>query len=270
MKIFKKLAYMSALAMLATGIAACSDDDDYTRAKPVPEDCMQVYFSELNESAYELAPDVLANTKIDLSVMRLQTADAASVPVKVYQTGDIFVVPATVEFAAGQATATLSVSFKEAATGEYSLRLAIEDEQYADPYKVVEGSPIFSINLNVVKWNLLGTGTYTYNSVWSGSQSEMELYQRDGTTEYKFTEWGGDIELFFNCDESGNITVAQQYTGANHPTYGQVFVSTANATAPSRYDAATKTYYFNCRYFVSTGASFVSGTETYVLTNPAQ
>lgn len=117
MKIFKKLAYMSALAMLATGIAACSDDDDYTRAKPVPEDCMQVYFSELNESAYELAPDVLASTKIDLSVMRLQTADAASVPVKVYQTGDIFVVPATVDFAAGQATATLSVSFKEAATG---------------------------------------------------------------------------------------------------------------------------------------------------------
>lgn len=269
MKIFKKLAYMSALAMLATGIAACSDDDDYTRAKPVPEDCMQVYFSELNESAYELAPDVLASTKIDLSVMRLQTADAASVPVKVYQTGDVFVVPATVEFAAGQATATLSVSFKEAATGEYSLRLAIEDEQYADPYKVVEGSPIFGINLNVVKWNLLGTGTYTYTGWWEDTQTGLELYQRDGTTEYKFTDWGGGIELFFNCDEAGNITVPQQYIGANHSSYGQIFITSANANAPSRYDAATKTYYFNCRYIVSAG-SFGTFSESYVLTNPAQ
>ena len=185
MKYYCNLAYMLAVAILSLGFAACSDDDDYKPAPSVPEDCMQVYFSELNESEYEIAPEDLTGTTIDLTVMRLQTAQAASVPITAFQTGDLFVVPSSVEFAAGEDTATLSITLNEAASGEFSLRLAIEDEQYADPYKVVEGSPLFGINVEVVKWNLLGTGDYTYNSVFSGVDPGLELYQKEGTTMYK-------------------------------------------------------------------------------------
>lgn len=269
MKLNYKIAYMLAFAVFAMGFAACSDDDDYTPAAPVPEDCMQVYFSETNETDYEIAPDELTSTTINVSVMHLRTADAASVPVKAFQTGDVFVVPATVEFAAGQDTATLPITLKETGSGAFSLNLAIEDEQYADPYKVVEGSPLFGINLTVVKWNLLGTGTYTYTGWWEETQTGLELYQRDGTTTYKFPDWGGGIELTFTCDESGNITVPQQYIGANHSSYGAVYITSSNADASSYYDAGSKTYYFNCRYIVSAG-SFGTFPEKFELTNPAQ
>ena len=178
MKYYCNLAYMLAVAILSLGFAACSDDDDYKPAPSVPEDCMQVYFSGRNESEYERAPEERTGTTIDLTVVRLQTAQAASVPVTAFQTGDLFVVPASVEFAAGEDTATLSITLNEAASGEFSLRLAIEDEQYADPYKVVEGSPLFGINVEVVKWNLLGTGDYTYNSVFSGVDPGLDFTRK--------------------------------------------------------------------------------------------
>lgn len=127
------------------------------------------YFSELNESEYEIAPEDLTGTTIDLTVMQFgRPPRPVSGSLTAFQTGDLFVVPSSVEFAAGEDTATLSITLNEVASGEFSLRLAIEDEQYADPYKVVEGSPLFGINVEVVKWNLLGTGDYTYNSVFSG------------------------------------------------------------------------------------------------------
>lgn len=269
MKYYCNLAYMLAVAILSLGFAACSDDDDYKPAPSVPEDCMQVYFSELNESEYEIAPEDLTGTTIDLTVMRLQTAQAASVPITAFQTGDLFVVPSSVEFAAGEDTATLSITLNEVASGEFSLRLAIEDEQYADPYKVVEGSPLFGINVEVVKWNLLGTGDYTYNSVFSGVDPGLELYQKEGTTMYKIPNWGGGIELNFICDEEGNITVPEQYIGADDSTYGAVYITSSNADASSYYDAATKTYYFNCRYIVSAGP-FGTFYEKFELKNPVQ
>ena len=224
MKYYCNLAYMLAVAILSLGFAACSDDDDYKPAPSVPEDCMQVYFSELNESEYEIAPEDLTGTTIDLTVRRLQTAQADSVPVPAFQTGDLFVVPSSVEFAAGEDTATLSITLNEAASGEFSLRLAIEDEQYADPYKVVEGSPLFGINVNVVKWNLLGTGDYTYGGILTGVDAVLELYQKDGTTMYKIPNWGGGIELNFTCDEAGNITVPEQYIGADDRNYGAIYI----------------------------------------------
>lgn len=163
----------------------------------------------------------------------------------------------------------MSITLNEVASGEFSLRLAIEDEQYADPYKVVEGSPLFGINVEVVKWNLLGTGDYTYNSVFSGVDPGLELYQKEGTTMYKIPNWGGGIELNFICDEEGNITVPEQYIGADDSNYGAVYITSSNADASSYYDAATKTYYFNCRYIVSAG-SFGTFYEKFELKNPVQ
>ena len=40
-------------------------------------------------------------------------------------------------------------------------------------------------------------GDYTYNSVFSGVDPGLELYQKEGTTMYKIPNWGGGIELNF-------------------------------------------------------------------------
>lgn len=70
-------------------------------------------------------------------------------------------------------------------------------------------------------------------------------------------------------DEAGNITVPEQYIGADDRNYGAIYITSSNADASSYYDAAAKTYYFNCRYIVSAG-SFGTFYEKFELKNPAQ
>lgn len=277
MKLYKKLAYLFALAMLSTGMAACSDDDEYVPAQPVPEDCMQVYFATTDAeknpvpTEYEIAPEALASTTIDLPVVRVWATEAASVPVTSFQKGDLFVVPETVEFAAGQKQATLKIKMNKVDKGEFALRLAIEDPAYANPYanKDGGGTPLFGFTVNVVKWNLLGTGDYYYNSLFSGVDKGLELYQKDGSTEHKLCNWGGGVDLMFNVAADGTITIPSQYIGADHPTYGAVYITSDNSDAASRYDAASKTYFINGRWYCAAG-NFGTMPEKFVVTNPAK
>lgn len=267
MKIFKKYLWTLVCAALAAGMSACSDSDDYTPAQPVPDDCQVVYFDASNATEYEIAPEETEGSVLTVTLSRLYATQEATVPLKVIA-DDVFSVPSSVTFAAGSTTATLPVTLSAATEGTYDLEISIEDEHYANPYIEVEGSPLYSITLTVVKWNLLGTGTFYYNGMWSGADSSQKLYQKDGTNIYKLPDWGGGIDLMFTMDSNGVITVAQQYIGADHSTYGAVYITSTGADATSYYDG-NRTYYFNCRYIVSAG-SFGTMYEAFVLTQPAQ
>lgn len=82
--------------------------------------------------------------------------------------------------------------------------------------------------------------------------------------------------MLFTMDEAGNIAVDAQATGANHPTYGAIFV-TDIATAglasnfpnnKSHYDEATHIFYFDLLYHVSAGY-FGAWEETFKVTGEA-
>ena len=82
--------------------------------------------------------------------------------------------------------------------------------------------------------------------------------------------------MVFTMDEAGMIAVDAQYTGASHPTYGQVFatdiVSAGHGPSfpnnKSHYDEATHIYYFDLLYHVSAGY-FGAWEDTFKVTGKA-
>lgn len=257
---------LAACAALFTG---CSDEEEYTPALPVPENCQQVYFvTDENESAVEVAPEEAPTRTFTMTLAREKTTEAASVPIVAWASEEgVFEVPATAEFAAGAARTTLVVKMLKGEKDDvYTLRLSVDGEEYADPYTQLGGMTVQELKTTIVKWNLLGTGTFVFRFWWEGTQSGLKLYQKDGANEYKIAGWSPiEFDFFFTCDEKGNITVPDQYVGEDHPSYGPVYFTTTNAGAKSVYDSARKIYFFNLRYFCSAGTFTNNSGEGFIL-----
>lgn len=263
---FNKSVYLLLFAACLSGLASCSDDDDFTWSEPVPSDCMDVYFADSNPTTYDVMSDEIDNLSFTVEVMRLNSAEAATVPLTVFSRSEAFECPSTIEFAAGENKAPLEVKVNKVSSGDYTLELSIGDVRYSNPYVTYDGGwSVLSIDMTV--WDFLGTGTFYYNGLFSGEDPGLSLYASG--TSYKITNWGDGVDLLFKCDATGKITVAEQYVGADHQTYGPVYVTTDGADVTSYYDPETQTYYFNMAYNVSAG-TFGTMYEKFVLTDPVQ
>jgi hypothetical protein len=137
-KLFKN-SFM-ALAVLALGFTACTEEVEYTPAEvPANE---QVYFSNNNGAQIDLAQDAKS---FDIAVSRAVAGPAASVAVEVTadeQANAVFEFPATVEFADSATTAVYTVALKEGAVLEYAqyhnITLAFDEYRISvssGPYK---------------------------------------------------------------------------------------------------------------------------------------
>lgn len=106
---FNKSVYLLLFAACLSGLASCSDDDDFTWSEPVPSDCMDVYFADSNPTTYDVMSDEIDNLSFTVEVMRLNSAEAATVPLTVFSRSEAFECPSTIEFAAGENKAPLEV-----------------------------------------------------------------------------------------------------------------------------------------------------------------
>lgn len=162
MKMLKKYAYLLMLIAVAFGFAACSDDDGYQPAEPISEDCQQVYFTSSNVTNMQLASNEIATTTINVEVARIYASAAASIPVKVLATDDIFNIPETIEFAEGAETTTFAITLNEGQPeGERMLSITFEGAEYLDPYTKFDGHVCYALTLNVESWENLGMATIT-------------------------------------------------------------------------------------------------------------
>lgn len=105
-----KIFMLAGIAMLGFAMSSCSDDDnDYTPGEPVSADCPAVSFVA-EESGQSLELDPADPTEVTFTVTREKADAAASYNLTVLSnTDDVFVVPATVDFAAGAKEATVKV-----------------------------------------------------------------------------------------------------------------------------------------------------------------
>ena len=160
--------------------SACTEDYPEREPSPVtPANCVGAYFPSSNIQSYELDP--ADPTSFQVTVSRTNTSGAASVPISVVSNPDnVFSVPANVEFASGAETATISVSFTDAAIGtNYTLEIEVEGEQYVDHYTEIEGFPTIAVSVIRVKWDNLGTGQF-YDSFTLYSVADITLqYSED-------------------------------------------------------------------------------------------
>ena len=156
----KKYVKIAIFGVLSWALGACSDSVERDPSPTVSPDCVGAYFSETNTYNYELDPAI---TSITLTVGRDKSDAAVTVPVKVLSNSDnIFVIPESVSFAAGESETTLDVTFPNAEIGtEYSFEITF-DSEYINPYK---GTSLSRTVMQRIKWESIGMGVYVDGTV---------------------------------------------------------------------------------------------------------
>lgn len=276
-----------ALAVLALGFSACTEEVDYSPART--PDNEQVYFSNANGAQIDLAQDAKS---FDIAVSRAQAGAAASIDVNV--TADslaqsVFEFPATVEFADSASTAVYTVTVKEGATLEFevyhNITLAF-DEALTTPYG--NGSYSFQVGVPAPwgEWEET-SGTFTFSLYVSGAY-KIPVYYRDHMIDATkaqfllgFTAIGANEDVVVDVNkETGACEVGAHYF-LDSSNYGPVFLSDmphypleeglSYEDFPCTYDAEKGLLSLNLIYFVCTdlGSSangyFANGVETLQL-----
>ncbi|MDO4758933.1 MAG: hypothetical protein Q4A18_06705 [Rikenellaceae bacterium] len=232
MKMLKKYAYLLTLAAVAFGFAACSEDRaDYEPAQPVSPDCQEVYFASSNPTKVDMTSVEAATASIPVVVSRTYASGAASIPVKLISASEgAFNVPETIEFADGEEQVTLDITMNTPlADGDYSFEIAIEGDEYVNPYTQL-GSYAYALTVTIENWEKLGMATIRddflttlYNTgmpVWQcecWTRSTMPGYiclKNCWTSEYPFNAPGeyeeGDVWFYVNIANPNQVIIPSQ------------------------------------------------------------
>lgn len=190
MKLNKLIKALSLLLVVA--FTSCGDYEDTIIESPAKSaGNLGVFFSESNAPAYELEPT--DQTQIAVKVSRKNTSGEASVPIVVKTNDeDVFKVPATANFAAGAEETEVLVTFPEAKEGTtYKLTLALEGDEYVDPYG--SGNVAYSTSVTRIKWTKIdepfiyidGTFTAAYGVETLPMYVEAEKAEVAGAIRYR-------------------------------------------------------------------------------------
>lgn len=251
--------FYMAVICLGLGLSSCSDDEYQRGEEPVPYN-MTAYFSANNKAEYIFTPeDVAESSTLQLEVKRLQSDDAASIPVIVVDKDDIFKIPATVEFEAGESTATLNVEYagiEEKKLCEFSIRL---DENFIDPYKKVEGSDVYAASVFVSNWRQISKNVqFWFTNINDKYNSKIfhnaNFYQLEGQNRFRFEDYlGSGIDMQFSIvPTKANIT----FSATDPNTWQGRLEPLSNYMDGGQ--VALNGVYYNCWWFMKDASSFAS------------
>jgi hypothetical protein len=193
--------------MLAVAFTACSDDDDWAPGEAV--EANQVYFLEGSPESVEL--DFGATNSYLFTLEREDATQAASVPLTVSDP-TLFEAPATVEFGAGEKTATATVTFKGTnEAGDYSCTVSIPDGAYNSPYTSLTSS--IDIKVSVLKWVLISDNVSITDENGVVPTWYSKLYLREGTNIYRLSDFAKGYDFKFTVDDAGYLYPLNGYYG---------------------------------------------------------
>lgn len=254
-KIFK----FALCSVLALNFTACTEEVDYTPAQP-SDVTDQVYFLASNTAAPVMKKD---DTQFTVLVGRENSSSAQSVPLKVTNPNpEIFTVPATVDFAAGEAEKEIVIQASSSMelAKSYYLKLEISEE-FVNPYKVQENHPIIVMNVLKEDYEPYGVGTYTAGFFSNQSWKQVMEYS-PALDMYRFPNlWEDGYNVEFQWDGTNIICAkATVQSGYVHSTYGMCS-ATVQATL---YDAEANAFLFQYEWTVSAG-TFGAYVDQFVL-----
>ena len=188
------LTLYAAAASLCLSLASCAEESYEPGPEPA-KDCMEAFFLSDNSSEYILGTE---STSITLTVGRLKADNAASIPVIVEAKDEVFKVPSTVEFQAGESTTELTVSFEGIETKKekaFTIRLA---DDYVNPYSVHDGSDVFSATVLVSSWKkVVSDAQFWFSSILKVS-TFSDIYWLDGFNRFRIENFlGTGVDLSY-------------------------------------------------------------------------
>lgn len=152
MKTLKNIFYFLAAASLV-GFTSCSDDDATTSLKGD-----QVFFGTDLSSTINLEQN---SSSIQIPIQRMNADNAASYPLFSSDESGLFTLPSSADFAAGETTTNLVISYNYAELTQdkgYLCSLSIGDTENTSPY----GLSTYEFTLYApAPWTSLGEGTLT-------------------------------------------------------------------------------------------------------------
>lgn len=263
---------LSAVFLLALPLtfSACDDEVEYTPAEKQTN--AQVFFSNSNPAKINLDA---TSTSFEVSIARVKTDDAITVPLTLTGGDGLYTAPPSVSFAQGEATAKIAITY-DVATIEpnvYSdITLSISDESLTTPY----GMAAYTISVGIPEtWTVRYIGDYTYTLFFSGVDPGLTLSQSDLYADrWRISNWGGGVDLYFTWNQETNeILVDDQLIGYNHSSYGPVsiddLVDYTNGTKYGKSYYEDGVFHFYVVYYVDAG-NFGNGEELFTISGPVK
>lgn len=194
-------------------IAACSSEDNFQAGEPVADGCQQVHFDLDNEAIVMLNATSTERDAV-YTLTRNSSQGALSIPVQVHSADKGLNIPASVEFADGQTTATLVLTApQEAAEGtSYSFDVELLGSD-VNPYQ--EGATRFS---GIVAFPKVRTARMYFSNLASDLGYFRQACYDIGGGRLCFPDFmhgGQDVWLLF--DETATYTVDAVIT--TEPSY---------------------------------------------------
>ncbi len=263
--------------LMTTGILAflfsgCSEDFPERTPSYVPAaDAIEAYFPSSNASTVEVAP---TDTAYLITVSRVDTVNADTVLIKEsYDMDNVFTVPESITFAAGQADTTIMITYGDLVDfQEYSLGIEL-DEESTNPYDtLVAGTTKFILHLTQTDWTDYAVGQYV--STLYGSWVQV-MQHSTILNLYKLPNlWTIGSYLLFSWDGSAvvtpygtsNGTYVGFPTGDSYPPYGAITAQIYEDPAKTFYTTSTQQFSFYVVYAMSEVA-YKAITDTYTITS---
>lgn len=196
----KNILALLCLPALVLTAAGCSDNDDWHPGPDTAAGSMGVYFGEMSSSLV-ITPD--DSRIIPVTIGRALADEAATVDIEVVSAPEGVVVPESVEFAKGQATAQIYIDIENMpskSSGTVSLRLPGDvTSEYA------AGTPSVSFKVTVSgAWVPVSTDV-TLSTGGKYPEMKTSLYFLDGTNTFKLPDFfGSGLDLTFEMATPGN------------------------------------------------------------------
>ncbi|MBP9018280.1 MAG: hypothetical protein KBG04_00470 [Bacteroidales bacterium] len=263
MKLHNKFKFGILLTSISLLLSATACEDEVKR-EPSPEtnpNSSNVYFASSNSASVVLG---VSATNFEVIVAREKTAAALTVKLKTESIyGDLFTVPESVSFAAGEAQKSISI-----ACGDLDLmksyHFAIEiDPNETKPYVAQNVYP--RIELNVLKEDFQPYANGLWSSLFFAPGNDyiswpLTLEYSEMSQTYRLKEtWGyPGYDITFKWDGGATVTMGGTASGAYKifktgyvdPTYGMVSAYFGTCT----YNTATKKFTFPITWRVSAGS----------------
>ena len=99
-----------ALTVLALGLSSCTEECDYTPAQPSAVETNDYYFDAAQPASEVIG---LSDTEYTVTVERVNAADEQTIAIYAVADEEIFTIPSTITFAAGETTADIVIGLNE-------------------------------------------------------------------------------------------------------------------------------------------------------------